>query len=192
MTRPRRVVGRVVAALVLLLAACAARAQTRDEAMRALSAPGGVGLMRHARAPGVGDPPGMRLDECATQRNLSAEGRDQARRIGAALRAAGLHAAEVRSSAWCRARETAELLGLGPVRPLPALDSFFDDRGREGRHTAELRAYLDAGRDGPPRVLVTHQVNITALTGVSPAEGEIVVLRPGPDGHAAVGRWRLE
>lgn len=191
MTRSRRVVGRVVAALVLL-AACDARAQTRDEAMRALLAPGGVGLMRHARAPGVGDPPGMRLDACATQRNLSAEGRDQARRIGAALRAAGLRAAEVRSSAWCRAWETAELLDLGPARPLPALDSFFDDRGQQERQTAELRAYLDAGRDGPPRVLVTHQVNITALTGVFPVEGEIVVLRPGPDGYAAVGRLRPE
>ena len=155
------------------------------------------GLSSSARAelgpaPGVGDPPGMRLDACATQRNLSAEGRDQARRIGAALRAAGLRAAEVRSSAWCRARETAELLDLGPVRPLPALDSFFDDRGQQERQTAELRAYLDAGRDGPPRVLVTHQVNITALTGVFPVEGEIVVLRPGPDGYAAVGRLRPE
>lgn len=188
MTRSRRIV-----AVLALLAASAARADaSRDEALRALAAPGGVGLMRHARAPGIGDPPDMRPDDCATQRNLSAHGRDQARRIGAALRAAGLRAVQVRSSAWCRARETAELLGLGPVRPLPALDSFFDERGRERRQTAELQDHLEAGRDGPTRVLVTHQVNITALTGVFPAEGEIVVLRPGPDGYMSVGRLRLD
>lgn len=181
-----------VVAVLALLVASAVQAQTRDELLRALAAPGGVGLMRHARAPGVGDPPGMRLDDCATQRTLSAQGRDQARRIGAALRAAGLRAAEVRSSAWCRARETAELLDLGPVEPLPALDSFFEERGQEGRQTADLRAYLQAGRHQSGRILVTHQVNVTALTGVFPAEGEIVVLRPGPDGYAAVGRLRLD
>ena len=122
----------------------------------------------------------------------SGNGPNQARRIGAALRAAGLHAAEARSSTWCRARETAELLGLGPVEALPALDSFFAERGQEERQTAELRAYLQAGRDKPTRVLVTHQVNITALTGLFPVEGEMVVLRPSPDGYATMGRLRLD
>lgn len=176
----------------LLLAASAAHAQPRDEVLRALAAPGGVGLMRHARAPGGGDPPGMVLEDCATQRNLSDEGRAQARRIGAALRDAGIRPAEIRTSAWCRARETAERLDLGPVAALPALDSFFADRGQEPRRTAELRAYLDAGRTGPTRILVTHQVNITALTGIFPSEGELVVLRPGPEGYAVAGRARLD
>ena len=177
---------------VFLSAAVPARAD-EAAAWAALREGGKIVLMRHATTnPGVGDPPGMRPDECATQRNLSAQGRDQARRIGAALRAAGLRAAEVRSSTWCRARETAELLGLGPVEPLPALDSFFEERGQEGRQTADLRAYLQAGRHKSGRILVTHQVNITALTGVLPAEGEVVVLRPGPDGYTAVGRLRLD
>ena len=148
--------------------------------------------MRHARAPGTGDPPGMRLDDCFTQRTLSDEGRTQARVLGRRLHAAGLDAARVHSSAWCRARETAELLGLGPVSHLPPLDSFFEDRRVAAERTAALRAFLDAGRDGTPRLLVSHQVNITALTGVFPADAELIILLPGTDGYQPVTRVRQD
>lgn len=183
---------RLRSALLALAVLLPGLAAAQENPLRILSQPGAVGLMRHARAPGTGDPPGMRLDECSTQRNLSDAGRAQARSLGARLRAAGLGKARVYASAWCRTRETAELLGLGPVETLPALNSFFAGQGDGTRQTAELRAFLEAGRGGPPRILVSHQVNITALTGVYPADAEMVVMQPGQDGYVVAGRLRLD
>jgi len=189
--RPGHVPGRAVWGLLLAqLLAVPARAQDTGGLLQVLAAPGGVGLMRHARAPGTGDPPGFRLDDCTTQRNLDDAGRDQARRWGAVLRGAGLPDAAVLTSTWCRARETGALLGLRPPSHLDALDSFFDGQGDAAGQTRALRAALDAGRDGPPRILVTHQVNITALTSVFPGDAEMVVLRPGPGGYEVAGRIR--
>lgn len=178
-----------VLVLAILLPGAAA---TQDDPLLALSQPGAVGLMRHAQAPGTGDPPGLRLDDCSTQRNLSDAGRAQARSLGARLRAAGLGEARIYASAWCRTRETAELLGLGPVEMLPALNSFFAGQGDGARQTAAMRAFLEAGRAGPPRILVTHQVNVTALTGVYPADAEMVVMRPSRDGYLVAGRLRTD
>lgn len=143
-------------------------------------------IMRHATAPGTGDPPGYSLDDCGTQRNLSDAGRNEARATGAIFRANGIQVAEVLSSAWCRCRETAELLGLGAVRPFAPLNSFFDAPARGERQTAELRDWLAARNAGKPLVLVTHQVNITALTGVYPRSGEVIVARMNPDGTVTV------
>ncbi|MEN9293955.1 MAG: hypothetical protein RIT31_720, partial [Actinomycetota bacterium] len=77
---------------------------------------GYVLLMRHALAPGVGDPENFKLGDCSTQRNLSAEGREDAREIGEWLKRRDIPILRVESSRWCRARETAELLGIGKVR----------------------------------------------------------------------------
>lgn len=139
---------------------------------------GAVLLLRHAYAPGTGDPEGFRLDDCTTQRNLNDAGREQARSIGTWLRAHGIEHARVYSSEWCRCLETAELLGLGPVTPLPALNSFFERRGDRGPNLAALEAFL-AGQppNGEPIVLVTHQVTITALSGIYPASGETLLMR---------------
>jgi phosphohistidine phosphatase SixA len=154
-----------------------------------LRAGGLVLLMRHARTePGTGDPPGYRLDDCTTQRNLSELGRAEARAIGAELRRRAVPVERVATSAWCRCRETAELLDLGPVARLEALDSFFDDRSRAAERTAALRAFL-AGWSGPGcALLVTHQVNVTAATGVVPAPGELVVVEPRAPAAAPLGR----
>ncbi|HEX6143904.1 MAG TPA: histidine phosphatase family protein [Geminicoccaceae bacterium] len=141
-------------------------------------------LIRHALAPGTGDPANFQIDDCATQRTLSDEGRAQARAIGARFRANGVAAAEVRSSQWCRCLETAELLGLGPVEAMPALNSFFGEREKGPGRTATLRRHLGTWAGERPLILVTHQVNITALTGVYPASGEIVVVRA--DGRGSV------
>jgi len=152
-----------------------------DEALRQLvQTPGHVILMRHASAPGTGDPDGFRLDDCSTQRNLSAAGRTEAAEIGATLRALGVDRAAVFSSRWCRCLDTARGLGRGPVTPLPALDSFYADRTVADERTAALKAWLAAADVKGPVVLVTHQVNITALTEVVPAQGEwLVALRRG-------------
>jgi len=175
--------------VLLLATALVPRAYAaRDDSRlwQAVARGGHVLLMRHARAPGGGDPAGFRLEECATQRNLNSEGQDQARRIGDAFRRAGVTQARIFSSRWCRCLETGQLLALGKVTPLPALDSFFSNPEREREQTSEILSFLKAADLSTPLVLVTHQVNITALTGVFPESGEIVVARSMPDGKLLV------
>lgn len=131
-----------------------------------LAHPGRVLIVRHALAPGVGDPPNLQLDDCSTQRNLNDAGRAQARALGARLMAAGVTQASVYSSEWCRCRETAQLLALGPVEPLQALNSFFGRPDAQVETLAALRGFLARlPTDGAPVVLVTHQVTVSGLTG---------------------------
>jgi phosphohistidine phosphatase SixA len=182
---------RLVLCALFVLAALPAFAQ--DSWLQA-RAPGTHLLMRHALAPGTGDPAGFALGDCATQRNLSEAGRRQARQIGERLRSNGVAVDVVLTSRWCRSSETAELLGVGPVTHEPAIDSFFQNRQTAADQTAALKARL-AGLDAAGRkaVLVTHQVNITALTDIFPASGEIVLIRLDPDGGIGVaGRIRPE
>lgn len=142
-------------------------------------APGEVLLLRHARTePGIGDPPGFRLGECRTQRQLSDEGRQQARRLGERLRREGWTPQRVRSSRWCRCGDTARE-AFGQVEDWPALDSFFEDRTGEPAQTAELRRTLAALPAQRREVWVTHMVNIAALTGENVAMGEGLLLEGG-------------
>lgn len=140
--------------------------------------PGRVLLLRHALAPGIGDPTGFRLRDCSTQRNLDASGRSQAIKLGERLVRAGISRARVYSSQWCRCLDTARLLDLGPVMELPALNSFFERPQERDTNIAALRAFLaKLPADGPPVLLVTHQVTISALTGMFAASGGGVLLQ---------------
>lgn len=164
-------------AVFLLAAASSVPSHARTETpLDALKRPGVHAIMRHALAPGTGDPPGFRVDDCASQRNLNAAGQQQAHRIGSALKDAGIHFDRVLTSAWCRCRETADLVDVGPVEALPVLNSFFRDFGSEGVQTLALKAYLQAVPAAQRVLLVTHQVNITALTGLYPRSGEVFVI----------------
>jgi phosphohistidine phosphatase SixA len=168
-----------------------ARAETAEgAAWQALRSGGHALLLRHALAPGTGDPPHFVLTDCATQRNLSAAGRDQARRLGAAIEAAGVRVDRLLSSRWCRALETARLMDLGAVEPFPPIDSFFQDRGEGPAQTRQTEAFL-ASIGGSTVVMVTHQVNITALTGIVPRSGEGVVVKPSAGGVTVIGRLSL-
>lgn len=138
---------------------------------------GSIILFRHAIAPGVGDPEQFRLNDCATQRNLDDAGRAQARAIGDQLRKANIKVGKVLSSQWCRTRETATLLNVGTPVDEPAFNSFFGNRQNEPAQTEKAKALLLQWRGPGVLVVVTHQVNITALTDVFPASGEGVVLR---------------
>lgn len=168
------------ASLLLTAAATAARAEAGWDALKQ---PGAIALMRHALAPGTGDPANFRLDDCSTQRNLDDRGRAQARAIGDAFRERGIAVDRVLTSQWCRSRETAELLGLGEVQEFPPINSFFRDRAKEGKQSDQTRAYLAGMPDDQRLVLVTHQVNITALTGRFPSSGEIFVIDVDEDGR---------
>jgi phosphohistidine phosphatase SixA len=150
---------------------------------------GSVILFRHATAPGGGDPLGFRLGDCATQRNLDAQGREQARRIGEQLRKAGVSVSAVWTSQWCRTRETAAL-AFPRQRAVDqsAFNSFFDDRSKAEEQTARARALLQAWRGPGVLVVTTHQVNIAALTGVAPSSGEGVVVRFANDRLLIINR----
>jgi phosphohistidine phosphatase SixA len=186
--RRLRHTGLTAATIVLLALPPIARADAEADLWAALQSGGHVALVRHALAPGTSDPAGFRVDDCTTQRNLSAEGREQARALGARFRANGVTRVAIYSSQWCRCLETARLLDLGPVTPFAGLNSFFADRSRHAPQSAEVRALIRARAGGPSLVLVTHQLNINALTGVFPGSGEIVVLRPVGDDLQVVGR----
>lgn len=135
-----------------------------------------VALMRHAETvPGVGDPPEFKLDDCRTQRNLSVAGQQDARRIGAWFKQNKFQPRAVRSSAWCRCKDTADL-AFGQHTVWPALNSVFNDRAQLPDQSETVRKALAAIAPQQFEVWVTHQVNITALTGQGIGMGEIFIL----------------
>ncbi|KUO66653.1 MAG: histidine phosphatase family protein [Alphaproteobacteria bacterium BRH_c36] len=142
--------------------------------------------MRHELAPGTGDPGNFAIGDCTTQRNLDDTGRRRAAASGNRFRENGIKRADVYSSQWCRCRETAALIGLGEVRDLPALNSFYENYEVSVSQTNELKQWLGARSPGAPLILVSHQVNIRVLTGRSTRTGEIVVGRLGADGKISV------
>ena len=146
-----------------------------------LRAGGLVLLMRHASTePGLGDPKGFRLDDCSTQRNLSEKGRQEAREIGERFRREKVPIAKVYTSPWCRCRETAQL-AFGNAEDWAPLSSFFDFPDRELDYSERVKKRIGTYSTRKPKgnvVMVTHNVNIAALTKLSVATGEIVVVRP--------------
>lgn len=169
--------GRRDFALLGILAAGWARAQPdADPVAERLRAGRCALLWRHAQTtPGVGDPPGFQLNVCSTQRNLSEEGRAQARAAGDWFRARGLRPRAVRSSAWCRCKDTAEL-AFGTYEVWTPLNSTFGTRDAASSSRQALLEQLRRIRAGVFEVWVTHQVNITALTSEFAAMGEAVVV----------------
>lgn len=153
-----------------------AQAQTTADLTALLRTGACVVLLRHAQTePGIGDPPNFRLDQCSTQRNLSADGQAQSRRIGQWFKDRKLQARAVQTSAWCRCRDTAAL-AFGAYTVLPALGSTFDDSAAQAGQTQTLRALLNNVPLGQFEVWVSHQVNLTSLTGEVPAMGEALVV----------------
>jgi phosphohistidine phosphatase SixA len=166
-----------LAALVMwLLAAPVAAADDSQEAWAALVNGSHVALVRHGNAPPGygGDPPGFKIDDCATQRNLDEKGRAQARALGDAFRQHGVRTDKIVSSPWCRCLETARLMMLGPVEGTLVVAA--SDRSPE--RLAALRQMLASWRGPNTLVVVTHALTVQALVGIMPGQAETVVLRP--------------
>lgn len=166
----------VLAALAIwLLAVPVAAADDSQQAWAALVNGNHVALIRHGNAPpGYGDPPGFKIDDCATQRNLDERGRAQARALGEAFRQHGVRADKILSSPWCRCLETARLMVLGPVDGTWAVAA--SDKSPE--RLAALRQMLANWRGPGTLVVVTHALTVQALVGVMPGQAETVVVRP--------------
>lgn len=163
----------ILLAMPSALLAPAAQAEPLTEAIDRIG--GNVLFLRHALAPGFGDPAHFDLDDCATQRNLNDVGRDQARAIGAYLTRHAVTPDIILSSQWCRCVDTASEMAIGPFATHIGLNSFFDGHVDRDRTLAALRAHL--AQPGPERLelMVTHQVVISAITGIAPRSGGMVV-----------------
>ena len=143
--------------------------------------------MRHALAPGVGDPANYSLEDCKTQRNLDTVGRAQARYIGEWLKAQGIRAAEVYSSVWCRCKDTATLLNFNGYKVESALASFFDNPEKGKGSNAKLQTFIADKiklKGTKVLILVTHHVNILEFVGENIASGDMVLAKVNPKGVA--------
>ena len=150
-------------------------------AWAALRGDGHVALIRHAPAPGpVGDPFDYKLNDCTTQRNLSEQGRAEARALGARFRTQQVKVGKVVSSQWCRCRQTAELMNIGPVEDAPTFNNAFVLNITRDELTAGARAIIGAWRGPGTLVVVTHGENILLMLGLRPPEGEVIVVAPDP------------
>ena len=137
-------------------------------------------LMRHALAPGIGDPAGYKLQDCKSQRNLDATGRAQAQKTGHWLRVQGVGNALVFTSAWCRCKDTAENLAFGTPVLEPSLNSFFDDTRQGPQSNANLQKFIVGqlkSKGDKALILVTHHVNIAEFTGENVGSGDMVLAK---------------
>lgn len=150
---------------------------------------GYVLLMRHALAPGVGDPENFNVSDCSTQRNLNEEGRQDARDIGSWLERREVKILRVETSRWCRAKETAQLLNVGKVRLNKNLDSLFEDDSDWSSHPQTVKIkkrILDHRNKRGLLIFVGHFVNFQAVAGVSLDSGEGALVRATPQGGIRV------
>ena len=162
---------------LITLPSCNSSADQREIVGR-LKSGGHILMVRHALAPGSGDPAHFKIGDCTTQRNLDETGRAQARRLGDWLRANGIASARIYSSQWCRCLETAKLMDVGPVTELPALNSFYERiQDREPNIRALQRFISKQPVDGELIIMVTHFVTIGAMTGQSVSSGTGVLVQ---------------
>ncbi len=136
---------------------------------------GNILFVRHALAPGFGDPQNFDLNECSSQRNLNGKGRKQAFIIGEKIKEAGIKFKKIYSSQWCRCIETAEYMNLGKINVEPGLNSFFQGIVPKEKTLSILGERLKSIEANQQLVLmVTHQVTITAVTGITVTSGGVV------------------
>jgi hypothetical protein len=176
----------ILTPLLLLLSIFCAMAPAKAGLAQDLMDGQHVLLMRHADAPGYGDPAGYVIGQCATQRNLGDAGKKQAQAIGVWLGQQGIASAHVFSSPWCRCVDTATLLNIGPVKTEPSLGSFFDNMALERKQTKALEGFIKNELAKPsktPRILVTHHVNIQAFTGKVVGVGDMLLVKVNPNGE---------
>lgn len=177
---------RILTLLIFLLSCFCIVEQAAAQLINDLKDGQHVLLMRHADAPGYGDPAGYEISKCSTQRNLGDGGKKQAGTIGVWLTNQGIQNAEIFSSPWCRCLDTARLLNKGPVKIESSLGSFFDDMSLEKKQTKALEVFIKnelAKQSKSPIILVTHHVNIEAYTGKVVGVGDMVLVKVNKSGQ---------
>ena len=169
---------RLALTLGVLLAAASPTSAADDSLWNLLRGGGQVVLIRHAATDmSQRDQVGAPLSDCARQRNLTDEGRADARRINEVFRARGIPVGKVLSSAYCRCLETAQL-GFGSAEAWLPLQFALRMPDVQAERTAQIRTIAGERPAGGNLILVTHQLTIRAVTGVAVAEGEMLVVTP--------------
>lgn len=169
--------------LIILMTSATSYADLSDnELWQALQSPDHFALMRHARAPGFGDPAGFDIKDCATQRNLGEDGKQQASRMGTTLAANGIRSALIYSSQWCRCQDTGKGLGAGAVKVENLLDPMPRDRPGQEKQTLELKSWIQRLSLREPTLIITHQINITRLVESFASPGQLLVVERMTDG----------
>ena len=167
--------GLLAAPLAISLLGAPVAAADDSQAWAALVNGGHVALIRHGNAPpGYGDPPGFKIDDCATQRNLDEKGRAQARALGEAFRRHAVRPDKILSSPWCRCLETGRLMALGPVENTWTVAA--SDKSPD--RLAALKRILADWRGPGTLVVVTHAFTVQGLVGIMPGQAETVVVKP--------------
>jgi phosphohistidine phosphatase SixA len=175
--------------LLVLIGLCSPQAaNAADDVWPLLKKPGHIVLLRHSNAPGsVPESNDMNFKDCSIQRNLDAEGRAQAGRIGDAFRKHGIRQVRLLSSRYCRALDTAKLMKLGPVKEAAVLNQVVLSQPVEMRE-AGVKG-LQLLKTIPTRqltMLVSHVTNIQAIAGVSLSSGEMAVVHFDKSGALVV------
>ncbi len=160
--------------LLMFLVQTGAFAQSEIESIKK-SISANVIFIRHALAPGFGDPPDFTKEDCSTQRNLNNKGRLQSQLIGDYLKKSNLLFSEILTSEWCRCIDTAKELDIGQWETFSGLNSFFEGYEKKDSVMAQLHRKLASLKTSELVLFVTHQVVITELTGVVPRSGEMVL-----------------
>lgn len=175
--------GGLACMLLLIVSSASSALADEQDLIRQMQSGSAVLMIRHALAPGVGDPGDFNLDDCSTQRNLNQAGREQAKAIGHWLRSRGIGQVKLYSSQWCRCLETARLMQMGTVTPLPALNSFFQRPEDREPNLSSLRKFIhEKTKPGELIIMITHQVTISAITGLWADSGHGKLLRPAKAG----------
>ena len=160
--------------LITLLVATEVTARSEIETVKK-SISANVIFLRHALAPGLGDPLDFIKEDCSTQRNLNDEGRSQARLIGDYLKKSNIRFSEILTSEWCRCIDTAKELDLGQWETFSGLNSFFQGHEKKYQVMDKLWKKIDSLNFSDLVLFVTHQVVITEITGEVPRSGEMVL-----------------
>jgi phosphohistidine phosphatase SixA len=180
----------IITALLISLLGQSAMANELEiwDKLQGTNPKGYVLLLRHTIAPGVGDPENFKLNDCSTQRSLSQLGREDAKAVGDWLKRRDIKISRVESSRWCRAKETAQLLGIGRVRLNSNLDSLFEskDPAKAIQTVRVKKQIVDWRNKSGLLVLVGHFVNIGAVAGVGVGSGEGVLVKADSKGKITV------
>ncbi len=162
--------------IIFLILTNGIKADTETQVLKNLKNGGNLIFIRHAYAPGGGDPDNFDLNDCSTQRNLSKTGREQAKKIGKFFHENQIPIDKVISSEWCRCKETAKI-AFKRFETKDFLNSFFSEKFSKNRtkQIEDLNKYIDRWDRNKNLVLVTHYVLITEVLNYAPRSGEIVI-----------------
>ena len=147
-----------------------------DKLINQLKEGGKIVMIRHAYAPGSGDPENFLINDCSTQRNLSKKGIMQSKKIGNFFKENKIPIDIVLSSEWCRCKDTA-LHAFKNFETSTFLNSFYDIRFQDNKKAqmAKLKDYIKKWNGKKNLIFITHYVVINEILNVSPSSGEIII-----------------